>query len=149
MKLRETMIAWNLPIPGQPAPRLWVKVGPHPVGDPDWTDPYFCTDGACWLSGLPGRRDDKGWREISANERLLRLFVLFARMTTEGAPPAEVHNAFLAIDEYREAMPPDARLPRPVPADDAVFEDTLQSLIDSGHIVRLPNGKLLPAEDAE
>src|SRR4051812_31315322 len=101
------MIAWNLPIRGEEPPVLWVKAGPHPVDYPDWTDPYLCTDGACW-SSLPGRRDVKGWREISASERLIRLLVLFARITTEGVPAVEVHRAFLAIDEYREAMPPDA-----------------------------------------
>jgi hypothetical protein len=31
--------------------------------------------------------------------------------TRDRVVPAEVHNAFLAIDEYREAMPPDAREP--------------------------------------
>ena len=31
--------------------------------------------------------------------------------TRDGVPAAAVHKAFLAINEYREAMPPDARQP--------------------------------------
>src|SRR4051794_6540669 len=102
MQLINTMIGWNqhyVRKPGEP----WVKAGPHP-DIRGWTDPYASTDGACWLC-FDGRGGE-GWRELTDDERLLRLFVLFAIMTArDGVPPAEAHRAFLEIDEYREAMP--------------------------------------------
>ena len=130
MKLCETMICWH-PLTKRPVrdPRVkwwhpaWltkrpvpdplVKCGPHPDRH-GWSKPYPMSDGACghWPEG-GGDVDDKGWREVSDDERLLRLFVMFAIMITrDGVPPAEVHKAFLEIDEYREALQLDARLKR-------------------------------------
>ena len=97
MRLRETMVCWNGPDCSRGLP-LTVEAGPHPdlAG---WSERYDCSDGACWI---------RAWREYSDDERLLRLFVMFAILTVrEGLPAETVHKAFLAIDEYREAMPPD------------------------------------------
>ena len=104
MKLRDTMIAWKPDHSRRALADPQVKVGPHPSDG--WQRGYLFTDGACWLR-LAGQ-GDKGWRDVSADERLLRLFVMFTIMTIrDGIPPAEVHRAFLGIDEYREALPSD------------------------------------------
>ena len=123
MKLCETMICWHpltkRPVPDplvkrwhpawltkRPVPYPLVKCGSHPDRH-GWSKPYEMSDG--WLEG-GGDVDEKGWREVSDDERLLRLFIMFAIMTTrDGVPPAEAHKAFLEIDEYREALPLDAR----------------------------------------
>src|SRR4051812_16579316 len=107
MKLRDTMICWHPAwLTSRPPPEPLVKCGPHPPPD-RWHKPYLMSDGACYFA-LDGRSDRKGWRDVSADERLLRLFVLFAILTVrDGIPHAEVHRAFLAVDEYRVALPDD------------------------------------------
>jgi hypothetical protein len=97
VKLRETMICWNGPDCSRGEP-LTVEAGPYPDRF-GWSERYDCSDGACWLID---------WRKFSADERLLRLFVMFTILTIRDQVPAEeVHRAFLAIDEYRKALPPD------------------------------------------
>jgi hypothetical protein len=103
MKLRDTMICWNGSDSSRGEP-LTVEAGPHPdlAG---WSNRYDCSDGACWLIDWPKHSDD---------ERLLRLFVMFAILVIRDRVPAEtVHRAFLAVDEYREALPPDVPGRRP------------------------------------
>ena len=99
MKLRETMIGWNPSWARGQHGRAdeWVRPGPHPDKD-GWSRAFAMSDGAKCMA----------WRKYPADERLLRLFVMFAIMVVrDGVPPDAVHRAFLAIDEYREALPPD------------------------------------------
>jgi hypothetical protein len=94
MKLKDTMIAWNLDCIRKPA-QPWVRCGPHPVTDRDWTRPCLCTDGACWTF----------WRELTDAERLAQLFAMFGCLTAHDKVPAEVvHEAFREIDEYRAVV---------------------------------------------
>jgi hypothetical protein len=99
MRLRETMICWNPSgMRGQHGlADEWVRLGPHPDRY-DWSRGFCFSDGACWFA----------WREYPDDKRLLRLFVLLTiMMVGDGVPPDAVHRAFLAIDEYRDALPPD------------------------------------------
>jgi hypothetical protein len=95
MKLRETMICWNSASLRDQHDE-WVRPGPHP-DKTGWSKAFAGSDGACMI---------QDWREYSDDERLLRLFVLFTTLVVrDGVPADEVHRAFLAIDEYREASP--------------------------------------------
>ena len=99
MKLAETMIAWtprhdflaDRPTFGR------VEAGPHPDRG-GWSRAFFSTGGACMSD----------WREADEAGRLALLFILFNTLVIrDEIDPAEAHRAFLAIDEYRAAIPPD------------------------------------------
>lgn len=99
MKAAEALIAWtparetDQPTCGQ------VKVG-HLLheGEVDWTDPYTSTGGAAHVD----RRSYTGWKSIAL------VFIDFNTLVVgDGLDPKVVHEAFLAIDEYRQRISPD------------------------------------------
>ena len=97
MKASETLIAWD-PIREEDASRLPpVVVGPliGRIEDPDWTGPYFCTGGAAYIKR----------RELQSKASLAAVLFDFVMLTVDyGIDPKAVHDAFLVIDEYREAI---------------------------------------------
>lgn len=103
MKARKVMIAWDEIGPVPPGGRR-LKVGPFPDVT-GWSEPYSSTDGACFTV----------WRQCSAEELITRVFVLFSLLVTRVKfDPAVVHNEFLAIDEYRDALPEESQRPIPI-----------------------------------
>ena len=100
MKACDALIAWNGnnewdrddPL------REQVKVASVPV-HPGWADGYRCTGGAC----MAGRRGHEKWKQIAL------LFIDFQTLVVNyKIDPAVVHDAFLAIDEYRQRISPDS-----------------------------------------
>lgn len=90
MRFLDCMVAWDR----QP---MRVKVGPWP-DETGWSDAYAMTDGACFTA----------YHEMTLDERLAAIFILFTLIVVgEGLDPKIVHQAFLAIDEYRDALPQD------------------------------------------
>ena len=99
MRYRDCMIAWT--------PESWgdlknetagqVRVGPHPDTS-GWSDKYALTTGACYL----GRKSMPRWQQIAL------MFTDFHQIVVrDGIDPQAVHQAFLAIDEYRHTISPD------------------------------------------
>lgn len=81
------MVAWD-------RHPMRVKVGPWP-DETGWSEAYGRTDRACFAA----------CRESTADQRLVAIFILFsAIIVREGLDPEIVHQAFLAIDEYRDAL---------------------------------------------
>lgn len=71
-----------------------VKVGPWP-DETGWSAAYEQTDRACCAA----------CRESAPDQRLVAIFILFSAIVVrEGLDAEIVHQAFLAIDEYREAL---------------------------------------------
>ena len=99
MEAREALIAWtpahlaNDPTAGQ------IKIGLLlSEGDRDWTAPYASTGGAAY----------KERRTLPDDTSALMAFVDFHTVVVrDGIDPQVAHQAFLAIDEYRERISPD------------------------------------------
>ena len=74
MKLRDTLICWTAAwVPGmRPEARdtPGVKIGPYPANG--WDREWQRSDGACWVD----------WRDVTEDQRLQRLLVLFTVLTT-------------------------------------------------------------------
>lgn len=98
MKAKDALIAWTPnfdhedgnPTKGQ------VRVGPLlEDGDPDWTYGYSMTGGAAYTA----RRDMSEWEQIAM------VFIEWQTMVFGyKIDPAVAHEAFLAIDEYRQRI---------------------------------------------
>ncbi|MGN6063829.1 hypothetical protein [Brevundimonas diminuta] len=76
-----------------------VRVGPL-LGEheSDWTKPYAKTGGACFSE----RHEMNEWQLIAMT------FIDFHTLVVrDGISPQDAHEAFLAIDEYRQRMSPD------------------------------------------
>jgi len=101
MRAAEALIAWtpNKDYEADSPTRGQIKVGPllhH--GMADWTLPYRCTGGAAYAH----RRSIDGWRQIAM------IFIEFNSLVLmHDMDPKVVHEAFLAIDEYRQRISPD------------------------------------------
>jgi hypothetical protein len=98
VKMLQLMVAWT-PTSGEPAEGETpgdIKVGPWPDED-GWSDNFSFTDGAC----------TSYWHEVDASELAAQIFILFNAVVLDGVDPHKAHNAFLAIDEYCERIPPD------------------------------------------
>jgi hypothetical protein len=105
MKAKDALFAWT--------PVHWdssrsaatcgkVRIGPLlRKGDIDWTDhpiKYSHTGGAAYTA----------WRTCEPTKRLAMIFIEFnAMVVRDGIDPKEAHKAFLAIDEYRDAIASD------------------------------------------
>jgi hypothetical protein len=105
MKAKDALFAWT-PVhwnsSRSDATRGKVRIGPllqH--GDTDWTDypvEYSHIGGAAYTA----------WRTCEPAKLLAMIFIEFnAMVVRDGIDPKEVHKAFLAIDEYRDAIAPD------------------------------------------
>lgn len=100
MKFLDCMIAWT------PANEDWgaegqaagsVTVGPWPDRS-RWSDAYAMTEGAC----------DMALHDLNSDARDLMLFIIFNKLVVrDGLDAMVVHEAFLAIDEYRQRLSPD------------------------------------------
>ena len=104
MKARDALIAWTpIHYADYDGPRRLtvgqVKVGPLISGDArDWTEPYAHTGGAAYTRV----------RELRGAESALRCFVDFHHIVLrDGIDPQVAHEAFLAIDEYRDCLAAD------------------------------------------
>lgn len=90
MKLENTIIAWT---PGTAE----VECGPYPDRN-GWSRQYRMTSGMCYTS----------WHDTSPVVRALLMFIEFnAIVVRDRVNPEAAHQAFLAIDEYRELIPED------------------------------------------
>jgi hypothetical protein len=106
MKATEALIAWS---PVQPAE--WnlrrsategqVKIGPLlRDGMADWTRPYDFTGGAAYTY----------WRKLDGWQAIAMVFIEFNTLVVrDGIDPTVAHEAFLAIDEYRQRISPDMK----------------------------------------
>ena len=99
MKAYEAMIAWTPAYYQGDLTVGQVEVGPLvKEGDPDWTKSYRFTGGAAFAS----RHGARG------AESLAYLFIDFHTLVVrDGIEFSKVHEAFLAIDEYRAAISPE------------------------------------------
>ncbi|MDX7953457.1 hypothetical protein P7D22_20025 [Lichenihabitans sp. Uapishka_5] len=96
MKLIQSMIAWN-PAHGEAQRGHEVKVGPWPDRT-GWSRSYDNTGGSCYME----RHDAELWQQIAL------MFIDFHTLVVgDNMDPQAVHEAFLAIDEYRERISPD------------------------------------------
>jgi hypothetical protein len=105
MKAKDALFAWT-PVHSDSirfdATRGKVRIGPllH-EGDIDWTDhpvKYAFTGGASYIA----------WRACDPMRLLAMIFIEFnAMVVRDGIDPQLAHKAFLAIDEYRDAIAPD------------------------------------------
>jgi hypothetical protein len=99
MKAAEALVAWT---PDNGIFGHWkttvgkVAVGPLiREGQSDWTDPFAFTGGAAYFA----RRKKKGWPLVAM------VFIDFQTMVVrDGIDPKVAHEAFLAIDEYRQRI---------------------------------------------
>jgi hypothetical protein len=114
VKAAEALIAWtpakdwyaDRPTSGQ------VKVGPllRRESEPDWTAPYAMSGGAAYTV----RRDMPEWQQIAM------VFIEFHTLVVrDGIDPKVAHEAFLAIDEYRQRISPDIAGAEDIPAEGA------------------------------
>lgn len=96
MRAYEALIAWT---PKSWESDRWIpgcKVGPltH-ADDPDWTWPYAFTGGAAYLDR----------RKLQGHESVKLLFVDFHTIVVrDGVDLQAAHEAFLAIEEYRQTI---------------------------------------------
>lgn len=112
MKASEALIAWtpNFDHNADNPTRGQVKVGrllqKH---EADWTAPYQMTGGAAYTA----RRTLDKWQSIAM------VFVDFQTLVVGyGIDPQVAHEAFLAIDEYRQRIAPDLPGAEPIPEGD-------------------------------
>ena len=98
MKISETLIAWTPATANSPTAGT-VKVGPLiKAGTQDWAAPYLMTGGAAYTAV----------RKLSGIDAVARVFIEFNTLVArDGLPVGEVHEAFLAIDEYATHIAPD------------------------------------------
>lgn len=90
MKANESLIAWT-------PETSRIRVGPWPDRS-RWSDAYAFTDGACCTQ----------WREAAPEARALLVMLAFhTAVVRDGVPVPAAHEAFLAIDEYRQRISPD------------------------------------------
>lgn len=101
MKANEAMIAWTpnrapyLDEPTRGEVRVGAMLGEH---EADWTKPYAKTGGACFSE----RHEMNEWQLIAMT------FIDFHTLVVrDGISTQDAHEAFLAIDEYRQRMSPD------------------------------------------
>ncbi|MDB5432518.1 MAG: hypothetical protein JWP35_3634 [Caulobacter sp.] len=99
MKAAEALVAWtpdNGIYEGLKTTIGQVAVGPLiREGQGDWTDPFAYTGGAAYVA----RRKKKGWPLVAM------VFIDFQTMVVrDGIDPQVAHEAFLAIDEYRQKI---------------------------------------------
>jgi hypothetical protein len=81
------MVAWD-------RHPMRVKVGPWP-DETGWSEAYERRDRTCCAA----------CRESTPDQRLVAIFILFSAIVVrEGLDAEIVHQAFLAIDDYREAL---------------------------------------------
>ena len=88
MKASEALVTWD----NKPEPRVCVG----PLGEPSRRSrELFYSGGAAWVS----RRTMRGKKQIAC------VLADFVTLTVKfGLPPKVVHEAFLEIDEHREAV---------------------------------------------
>jgi len=83
-----------------------VEVGPWP-DETGWSEVYSNTIGGCFSDV----------HELPSHQIAARVFIDFATITVrDGIDPQAAHQAFLAIDEYRNSIPrdmPGCEIPRP------------------------------------
>ena len=89
MKYANCMYAWN--------PKGEIVVGPHP-DKTGWSNSFLYSSGSCVLH-------TKKMTDIEKQHFILSDFV--AIVIRDGVNPKAVHEAFLTIDEYRNAIPED------------------------------------------
>lgn len=103
MKATAAMIAWT-PLGGVVQDEGDAVPGSIAVGEwPDktgWSDPYLCTGGACFA----GFHSAGQWQQIA-----LTFIAFHTCVVADGIDPQKAHDAFLAIDEYRQRISPDIR----------------------------------------
>jgi len=90
--LKHAMVAWNCARSGDPR----IAVIPHPDMD-GWTDhlKLTSTTGACWTA----------WEKWTKAQRLAKLYVeVWHIVCRDGVDPKAVHEALLAIPEYRDSL---------------------------------------------
>ena len=99
MKQLECMIAWTPLHPDKPGLR-WsgtvgqVKVGPWP-DKMGWSTAYALTGGAC----------HSAYHSMPEWQRIAMLFIEFHTLVVrDKIDPQAAHEAFLAIDEYRQKI---------------------------------------------
>lgn len=101
MKAAEAMIAWtpNFDHEDGNATKGQVRVGPlQQEGDPDWTFGYSMTGGAAYTA----RRNMPEWQQIAM------VFIDWQTLVYGyKIDPDVAHEAFLAIDEYRQRIAAD------------------------------------------
>jgi len=95
--LKIAMIGWTpkhrskVGIPGK------IIIIPKTNDGRDWFRHFGVTDstGACWVQ----------WREMTAKERLLKLYIeAWHIIARDGVSPEDVHAAFMVIPEYRDSL---------------------------------------------
>lgn len=103
MKAKSAMIAWT-PANGpfaeaSPDTAGQVRVGPHPDRD-GWSRAY-----RMWVPAGA----NKGGRDPSNDDGIIAMiFINFHTLVVrDGIDPQSAHQAFLALDEYRERISPD------------------------------------------
>lgn len=96
MKACEAVIAWTPSWMDDHPTRGMVKVGPKPIRG--WADPYRFTGGAI----------DFDRSQLRGMESIAMLFIDFHTLVVrDGIDPQTAHEAFLAVDEYRERISPE------------------------------------------
>lgn len=94
------MIAWQTAASvceTRPAEAGAVMVGPHP-DKTGWSKPYAMTSGGAWLAA----------KDFSAMRAAFQVMMDFNTLVVrDGMDPRKVHEAFLAIDEYRFHVSPE------------------------------------------
>jgi hypothetical protein len=104
MKAREALIAWTPNEPAYPAEyRGRVRVAPLALGGGSLLKPvYSRTGGAAFVAT----------RHMKGDQSALRLFIEFHTLVVrDGIDPQAAHEAFLAVDEYRDLISPDCPTP--------------------------------------
>lgn len=95
--LKIAMIGWTpkhrskVGIPGK------IIIIPETNDRRDWFRHFGVTDstGACWVR----------WREMTAKERLLKLYIeAWHIIARDGVSPEDVHAALMVIPEYRDSL---------------------------------------------
>jgi hypothetical protein len=123
MKMHEALIAWTPTWSSNDKTKGQVKVGPLVAeGEADWTDPFACTGGAAWIPSRALRGDE------SLINALLHFHSLVVR---DGIDPQVAHQAFLAVDEYAEAIGEDIGGARP-----SMFATTPEEVAIAGEEAR-------------
>ena len=111
MKLIDTMICWCSQERWDDFRNFALRDGTLPDDEPriiavDKRDPRQIERANYLPSSLLAKGGN--WIEVSDDQRVCQLFILFNELVTmNGLSVDEVHNAFLAIDEYRDYHNPE------------------------------------------
>lgn len=95
MPAKYALIAWDFEDSGREAGAVAVGYQPYRVGCGDWSEHYHCTSGAAYTR----------WRDMSSAELRSAILVEFFMLTTVyEIDPRVVSQAFLNIQEFRDAI---------------------------------------------